>query len=300
MLHRCAGLPPAALNDIAGLERRVLAVDGGRLKLEWNTLRSRPHDQVRDVLWKQDGRLLGFAGIYAFGNGVPEITGMVDPTARRRGIATALLTELASLSRERGIGRVLLVVPRPSAGGHALAARFGGTLDHSEHAMLLDGDPLDGPTDPRITMRTATPDDAGVVGDILAAAFDWTPSDLRGMLARQTEREQTLVIERDGQPVGTVRITHDDTTEGDRTVDRGGIYGFAVHPDHQGRGIGRDALGRCCQLLREQGAVRVGLEVAVENEHALGLYTSTGFRPVITEDYYGLDFVPRDAARPPR
>lgn len=296
MLHRSAGLPAAALDDVADLERRVLAVDGGRLKLEWSTLRTRPDGQVNDVLWKEGGRLLGFAGMYAFGGSVPEITGMVDPSARRRGIATALLTELASVCRERGIGRVLLVVPRPSAGGHALAARFGGALDHSEHAMLLDGDPLDGPTDTRITMRTATPDDAGIVGEILAAAFDWTPSDLPGMLARQTEREQTLVIEQDGRPVGTVRITHDDTTDGDRTVDRGGIYGFAVHPDHQGRGIGRDALRRCCRLLREQGAVRVGLEVAVENEHALGLYTSTGFRPVITEDYYALPVGPETTA----
>jgi ribosomal protein S18 acetylase RimI-like enzyme len=35
---------------------------------------------------------------------------------------------------------------------------------------------------------------------------------------------------------------------------------------------------------------RVGLEVAVENERALGLYTSIGFRPVTTEDYYALSF----------
>jgi ribosomal protein S18 acetylase RimI-like enzyme len=290
VVQRSAGLPGAALDAIADLEKRVLASDGGRLKLEWGTLRSRPGDQVNDVVWEDDGRLLGFAGIYLFGGSVPEVTGMVDPVARRRGIATALLTEVGAICRERGIARVLLLVPRPSTGGHELAARFGGTLDHSEHAMVLDGDPLDGPTDARITMRTATPDDAAAVGAILAAAFDWTPDDLPGMLARQTEREQTLLIEQEGRPVGTVRITHDDAVGDDRTVDRGGIYGFAVHPDHQGRGIGRDVLRRCCRLLREQGAMRVGLEVAVENEHALGLYTSTGFRPVTTEDYYALRF----------
>jgi ribosomal protein S18 acetylase RimI-like enzyme len=28
--------------------------------------------------------------------------------------------------------------------------------------------------------------------------------------------------------------------------------------------------------------------VDVDNDHALGLYTSVGFTPVITEDYYAL------------
>jgi ribosomal protein S18 acetylase RimI-like enzyme len=32
----------------------------------------------------------------------------------------------------------------------------------------------------------------------------------------------------------------------------------------------------------------IGLEVAVENDHALGLYTSAGFTPVTTENYYAL------------
>jgi ribosomal protein S18 acetylase RimI-like enzyme len=47
-------------------------------------------------------------------------------------------------------------------------------------------------------------------------------------------------------------------------------------------------LRRVCRNFREGGATQVGLEVAVENDRALGLYTSLGFRPVITEDYYAL------------
>jgi ribosomal protein S18 acetylase RimI-like enzyme len=289
VLQRSAGLSGAALDAIAELERRVLAVDGGRLKLEWGSLHNRPADHVNDVLWTDGDRLLGFAGIYQFGGSVPEITGMVDPAARRRGIGTTLLDAVSDVCRGRGVERGLLLVPRPSLGGHELAAKHGGKLDHSEHALVLDGEPTDGPSDPRISLRAASPDDADAVGAILAAAFDWTPDDLPALLARQTPRERTLVIERDGRTVGTVgtvRVTHDTTTDGDR----GGIYGFAVHPDEQGRGIGRDVLRRCCRLLREEGAVRVGLEVAVENEHALGLYTSAGFRPVTTEDYYELRF----------
>ena len=47
-------------------------------------------------------------------------------------------------------------------------------------------------------------------------------------------------------------------------------------------------LRRACQQLRDEGARRIGLEVAVDNERALGLYTSIGFTAVTTEDYYAI------------
>lgn len=282
MLERSRGLSPAALTAIADLERRVVAVDGGRLKLEWNTLRNRPDHQVNDLLWweREGEELLGFCGIYLFGGSTPEITGMVDPEHRRRGIATALLDAATECCRDRGVHRAFLLVPRGSTAGRELALRHGGVLDHSEHALVLDGEPSDGPSDPELSLRLARLEDLEPVERILKAAFDWTPDDLPAFLTDNSGRERTLVVEQRGEPVGTVRITHDGDT--------GGIYGFAVDPARQGRGIGRDVLRRCCRLLREEGMRRVGLEVAVENERALGLYTSIGFRPVTTEDYYAL------------
>ena len=73
-----------------------------------------------------------------------------------------------------------------------------------------------------------------------------------------------------------------------RDLHGGGIYGFAIDPAWQGRGIGSDVLRRICRLLMDEGARQVGLEVAVDNDRALGLYTSTGFTEVTTEDYYAL------------
>src|ERR1700735_326864 len=116
LLKQAAGLTSGALQAIAELERRVFEADGGRLKLEWDNLRSRSGDRVEDLLWWGGERLLGFLGIYAFGEAT-ELAGMVGPDARGRVIASALRDAAVPLCRERGDRPPLLVVPRQSVEG---------------------------------------------------------------------------------------------------------------------------------------------------------------------------------------
>ncbi|MEZ0166982.1 GNAT family N-acetyltransferase [Kineococcus sp. LSe6-4] len=214
-----------------------------------------------------------------------ELAGTVDPAARGRGIGTALLEEAVRVCRDRGSARALLIVPRPSAAGHHLARRCGAPLEHSEHALRLDTAPAPGGEDPRTRLRPATSDDLSVLADLLTAAFGQAPVHLEAGFADGG----TLVVEHDGAVVGTLRRQRDGRSAG--------IYGFAVAPGFQGRGIGRDVLRRVSRRSFTEGATSVRLEVAVENDRALGLYTSVGFSRVQTEDYYDL---PLWTASPPR
>jgi len=75
------------------------------------------------------------------------------------------------------------------------------------------------------------------------------------------------------------------------------VYGFAVDPARQGRGIGRDVLRRVCHQLRREGVGTIGLEVEVDNDSALGLYTSLGFVRVTTEDYFAVPLATRRSVR---
>jgi ribosomal protein S18 acetylase RimI-like enzyme len=113
---------------------------------------------------------------------------------------------------------------------------------------------------------------------VLDTAFGEPSPGLEDRLAEYSS--DTLVVEVEGLMVGTVRVT--------REQDTGRIYGLAVDPAWQGRGIGRDVLRRVCRELQAQGVRQIGLEVAVDNDHALRLYTSLGFELTITEDYYEL------------
>ncbi|MDE3134781.1 MAG: GNAT family N-acetyltransferase [Acidobacteriota bacterium] len=277
MIEHALGLSSAALEAIAGLERRVLAADGGRLKLEWATLRSRPTEAVSDLLWWDGERLLGFVGIYGFGREQLELTGMVDPDARRRGIARALFEAALPLCRERGRRRLLLVVPRVSPGGDEFARAYDMSFEHSEHAMTLRSRPEPAPARDETCVRQAVADDIPALSALYRDGFGHARVDPDRLAS---ERSRTLMLERDGQIVGTIAVARDGR--------RGAVYGFVVDTGQRGQGIGHEVLRRVCQDQFDTGAERVDLEVEVANDRALGLYTSVGFELAATDDYYEL------------
>lgn len=63
------------------------------------------------------------------------------------------------------------------------------------------------------------------------------------------------------------------------------IYGFAILPEHQGKGIGSKVLR---QVIKEESSAgySVHLEVETKNDQALGLYKAVGFKVVHSQDYY--------------
>lgn len=283
MLVEARGLTEDDLADIAALERRVVAADGGRLKLEWPTLRSRPDGAVNDLLWREGQALLGFLGLYGFGGPV-ELAGMVHPDARRRGIGTAMLRRALELAAERRAGEVLLVAPRATSAGAAFARARGGELEHSEHHLVLGETPPEPLAPPGLSLRPYVPADAEAVGAILTEAFGGEHTDLTGA------HRGHLVVEAGGEVVGTVRLSSEGGSAG--------IYGFAVRADRRGEGIGGYVLRYLCAKTRAEGTRRVTLEVEVKNEGALRLYTAAGFEPAATEDYFRFSTSVRSGVRP--
>jgi ribosomal protein S18 acetylase RimI-like enzyme len=240
-------------------------------------LRARQPDEVRDLLCWEDGRLCGFLGIYGYRPGCFELAGMVDPDERRRGIGRALLDEALVLLRSHGGGQLLLVVPRGSAGGHGLAQSYGMRHHHSEHALRLDAPPAVAPPGVQLRLRPATQDDIPLLSRLYLDGFGdgaVNPDRLSG------ERSRTLVILVEELPVGTIAVARDGA--------RGGVYGFVIDASARGQGIGGRVLRRACADLFDAGAQYVELEVEVDNDRALGLYTAVGFTLLATDDYYEL------------
>jgi ribosomal protein S18 acetylase RimI-like enzyme len=260
------------LAAVRALADEVVAHDGGRLKLELDYVASNPIDVA---LWHEGDRLVGYAGYYRFGGAEPEIAGMVAPGARCHGIGTHLLTPLLAQAHEQGCPTALLVVPAGTEAGAAFASAHGAGHAFSEHHLVLGETPVTA-EDPATVLRPATTEDLPALERIVAAAFEEEPRPIE----LDRSGDSTYAIEHGGAVVGHVRLS---VAEG-----WGGVYGFAVDPAVQGRGIGRDVLARCARLLRADGRDTVTLEVETENAGALHLYTSTGFVRDAGEDYWRL------------
>ena len=282
------GLRPEDLHAVEALATACVARDGGRLKLEWGVLQSRPAEERNDFLWVGERGLVGFLGLYGYRSDQAEICGMVHPSARRQGVFSQLFEAAAVELLRRGTTDVLLVVDRLYEAGSGFARSVGGTIEHSEHRMTLRREPAAVAPDPRVTIRPAELADGPFVISCLAKAFDF-PADLEAAELETLARRfpGTLVIDYANQPVGTVRV--------DRDTDAAGIYGFAVLPEYQGRGIGRQVLSSLARDLVAEGVAQIGLEVSVTNDSALHLYLTCGFDVMGTEDYYAVTLPTRAA-----
>ena len=60
-------------------------------------------------------------------------------------------------------------------------------------------------------------------------------------------------------------------------IDESHILNLCVHPDWQGKGLGRKLIQRLLKIARQHGAETAFLEVRVNNRAALQLYESLGF-----------------------
>jgi len=135
-----------------------------------------------------------------------------------------------------------------------------------------------------VTVRPATADDAQAIGAVFDAAVraGWTylgelveepmftPEDWNQLVADHAPPKVLLVgVDRAGQVLGYT-AAHPDDCE---------MFLLFVHPAHGGRGVGRTLLSAADDALRSGGCEQAFLYVHEQNERALAVYASAGYRP---------------------
>lgn len=276
-------LTPEQLAAIDQLAARCDAHDGAQVRLNRDVLVARSGSGTSDFLFYADEQIVGFAPIFTFNASETEISGMVDPGYRRRGIATRLVQVARAEARWRGSRALLFMVDRASMSGKGFVTALGATLHHSEYAMTLTTPAPVQVRHPTLVLRRAQAADVPAMTAILAAAFKDDQDD-PAAFARAMEghpQHHWYVATLDGTVIGLLNAQ----MHGDET----GIYGFAVAPERQRQGFGRQMLGQIVTDLRAAGQQHIMLEVDIANDHALALYTSCGFTQTAVYDYYRLD-----------
>src|SRR6266581_9802995 len=90
-----------------------------QLHMRLDVLRKPPGNETNDFLYYEDGKLLGYLTIASWGTKEREMTGMVHPDYRRRGIFSALLTAAKEECRQRDVQKLILVCDHTSQSGLA-------------------------------------------------------------------------------------------------------------------------------------------------------------------------------------
>jgi ribosomal protein S18 acetylase RimI-like enzyme len=135
-----------------------------------------------------------------------------------------------------------------------------------------------------VEVRRATADDAQAIGAVFDAAVraSWTylgelaqkpmfaPQDWDQLVADHAPPRVLLVAtDRAGRVVGYTAAHPED----------GEMFLLFVHPACAGRGVGRMLLRAAHDALRAAGCQQAYLFTHEENERALAVYTSAGYRP---------------------
>ncbi|MDN3016096.1 GNAT family N-acetyltransferase [Paenibacillus sp. BSR1-1] len=252
--------------------------DGGfQLKLNFDMLENRTENRKEDFFHYENGMLVGFLGSYGFGNKV-ELCGMVHPDYRRKGIFSSLLEMGLAEAKKHNATTILLNAPSGSESAKEFLNTIPCTYSFSEYQMKWQKTELS--EDSKVSLRPSVSEadwEAEIQLEVLCFGFSEKEAREFNQTIRVNSGEENLIIEADGKTAGKMRVSESDG--------EAWIYGFAVFPELQGKGIGRKALSKVV-LQEDKKGFSIFLEVEAKNANALRLYETCGFRSYHSQDYY--------------
>ncbi|WP_374054034.1 GNAT family N-acetyltransferase [Rossellomorea sp. FM04394] len=264
------------LQDIKNLQIVCEKHEDIHLKMNWDMLKNRTNS-LDDFLHYKGDHLIGFLGLYGFGE-TYELCGMIHPDYRKQQLFQELFQEAIQSLRSRSVQKLLLNSPGSSASGKEFVEKIKASYDFTEYEMKWNKKSLSiNAAD--VQLRSTTEEDIETIIDLDAKCFQVVRSDAESYTKRLLEEsgEGNLMIEYNGTTVGKIRIQ--------RVDNQSFIYGFAIHPSHQGKGIGRNALSKVV-MMESEWSSDIYLDVAATNRNALKLYESSGFQTFYSQDYY--------------
>lgn len=286
-IYARAGLSPEELEEVRGLWEICNAHESIEIKLNWGTLSSRPAGVTNDFVYYENDRVVGFLAIYSFLSTEVEVSGMVHPEVRRRGIFNQLVQTAMEECSKREVPKLIFINERGSESGKAFLTKLGANYSFSEYVMVLKEHVIPPvTTQTEISIRLADSSDTELLVKMNMSGFDMTEEDTRQYVMQTItgDMERTWIAELGEikEPIGKLGAMVEPGANGF-------IYGFCVMPDFRGKGYGRQILSQTITALQERDqAEHIKLEVSAQNEKALGLYESCGFATKNSNDYYVL------------
>jgi ribosomal protein S18 acetylase RimI-like enzyme len=287
-----AGLPdglvarPLMRDDVDAvfrLEQTCEALDDGEAEIALSDVEAEWHRPAFDPATMSVGvfdadRLVAYAEVFG-----SRAEAAVAPAERGRGIGSALARWTWTIAEASGRDRVGQTISDTEDAARALFESLGYELGHTSWILRIgiDEEPPPPELPSGLALRGYRPGvDEPQMFDVIETAFsawegrepnafeDWKAQ----FLERDEVRPELQVLAAEGDRLVGVAINYDYAED-----DEGWIQQLAVHPTHQGRGLGRAILQESFRKFHALGRRSCGLSTD-SRTGALGLYEHVGMR----------------------
>lgn len=237
-------------------------------------------DEINHFILYSEGIPVSAVYLFAPGSSEAEVYGFTLPSYRGRGFMRTLLEEVTAEIRSRSIPSLLLVCDGNSESGKRFVEMRNADYDFSEYSMIWKQSPVS-VSDFSVELRSVSGKDRDRLAEINSEAFDEEKSEAEKFidLFISSDLRDFYSVVHEGEIVGMIGRYLEDA--------RDYIHGFCIAAPYRGKGLGRQALLQMVDICRKADPARqIMLEVETENENALKLYKSCGFRLESVFAYY--------------
>ncbi len=273
-------LGAAQMRDLEALVERCRKADE-------NVINYYPHilEQHRpfasSLLYYQGQQLEGFASLFFFYDAACELSVLVGPEFRRRGLAKQMVEALLPLMHNQHLGSVIVTSPAKTFSPLLKQKHF--RYLHSEFLMERHaGHPvLLSQTQSRFRMAHMA--DAEAILEINRRCFPGQEDHLQFRLDSllSDHNYDIMLLLREGRVLGKAHMRYHEQTAT--------FSDIGILPEFQGKGLGTELLAHGINHCLKQGVKRMNLDVETENTNALNIYTRLGFEVVNACDYWQRD-----------
>lgn len=227
--------------------------------------------QVKHLLYTDGERLKGYAVMSCFDPTELEVAIIMEQKAE---VFEAIDATLKNYAKEHQMKSMMIISDKQDQYMQQCLEKKKYTYNFSEYRMSLDFKRFVPSNKEKLMIESASFGDAKTILQLensLAQSEDDQTVSLEDI-------QKTIVTKENNQIVASMRIEEE--------LNCYAIYGFVVKEQLRGQGIGRQFLSQVIQELLKKEPQKVYLEVSTENEPALHLYQSVGFRIDTHFNYY--------------
>ena len=238
------------------------------------------HEDINEFLVYDHDLLIGYLGIVYFNQGEPEISAIIHPNYRNKGIFTKLLNDADKELKRRGFDQYLLLCDCYSKHGMRWIGSRNLEEDHIEYEMIRETKLKLSPLEHDLKLILAKNKDLDTL-----------------LRLDQTEKADTKPYHPDNYPKAARKrrffmylVKHKEKTIGKITIEyhrrKAWIFGFVMDPINQEQHFGEDALKLAIKKLRRRFVKYTYLQVDSINNKAVNLYRKIGFTDIYSMVYY--------------